>query len=315
MTIRMKTGAERSRHFNVLIMAGGAILFGTESVVVQLCYDTGFNVISLASARLVIASLGALILLKALRQPVLPAPAQRRLTVICGLLSVMVTVLLYTALSLMPAALAILFLYAYPSLTAVISRLFFQGPLLGHMTVLALFISASGLILLYWTSADTLSIPGLFCALGTAFCQAFRLNFTEIVLKDLPPMTYNFNMLLMNGVILSLAALLGIGGGFNFTSVAGTGWLFVLYLALPISVGALFVLYRGVFTLGPVGTSLLMLLEAPATALMALLVFGDKLSPVQILGGALILFAVALPHIVELRRDLLQRKAQIKEVS
>jgi len=300
----------------VLFMAGTAMVFGTETVIIQLAYGGGFSVLSLAATRFVLAVLSFLVIALLSKKALLVAKGLRVKTLLSGLLATGGTWLIYTAIDMLPASLAILFFYAFPSFTALVARLFFHGPRLAPATLLALLLSAVGLVLLYWSSVDHIAPLGVLAALLAALVQALRLNLANCVVAHTDVVTFNLDCTIIIAACYNLAALAGFGGGYHLSAVSPGGWAIAVYLSLVISFACMFMMYRGVRILGPVDCSLLMLLEPPTTAVMALLVFKDVMTGPQILGGALILLAVALPHLVQRRAARLTKevKAQIDEV-
>jgi len=171
---------------------------------------------------------------------------------------------------------------------------------LGIPRLLALVISAMGLILLYWSSAAGLSVLGVVCALLAALLHAVRLFQTASLLPHISAAGMNlfhtFTTTVTVGMFYVLMGAFG-EGGFGLSAVSGMGWVYLLLLGVLITVVANMTMTLGVRYLGAVDTSLVTLLEPIATAALAFLVFGDMLSPWQMWGGLLILLAVVLPAI------------------
>lgn len=283
-----------------ITVIAAAILFGCESVTVQLAYQGGWNIITLLSSRFFVSALLFLFAVRLFRAPLLVEPAYRLQVLALSGLTLGGTLSLYLALANLPAALAILFFYAYPSLTALVSRVCYRQPLTADK-LLALLISAAGLVLLYWSSAAQVRPLGILFALCGALAQSFKLNMVERLLPRVNQYTYNFNVTALTALYYALGALLGLGGGFSLSPVNTQGWLTWIFLALFVTTAASFLLNRGASVIGAVNSAIIMLLEPPTTAFTAYLFFRDLLSPPQLLGGALILAAVALPMVLSRR--------------
>ncbi len=73
-----------------------------------------------------------------------------------------------------------------------------------------------------------------------------------------------------------------------------TGWLIILAMALVATVAALFLLAAGTAMVGPSVSALLSNVEPLTATALAFIVLGERLSPVQILGGVLVIGAVVL---------------------
>ena len=90
---------------------------------------------------------------------------------------------------------------------------------------------------------------------------------------------------------------------FSLSAVTVDGWFYLFYVSVFITSLASFLITIYIPRLGAVESSLFMLLEPPTATLFAFLVFGDTLTGLQFLGGALIMTAVALPLIFEVKRE------------
>ena len=71
---------------------------------------------------------------------------------------------------------------------------------------------------------------------------------------------------------------------------AGWGWL--ACIAVVSTVAAISLFFAGLRRVGPTTASILATVEPLVTVLLAFLVFGETLGPVQLVGGALVLAAV-----------------------
>ncbi len=281
----------------------GAIILGTEAILAQLCYDGGFSVITILAVRYAMATVIflAVALIKKLDFTI--PKAERRSVLILGLLTVFGITALFFAFALLPAALAILFLYAYPSLTALVAKLFFHQKL-SKVSIIALIFSAVGLVMLYWTSAAALSIVGISLALLAALEQSIKLNLLEKHLPNLNLITYNFFIMLMATVVFFLVA--PFTHDFSL-AVEPKAWIYAVLLGVGVTVLSNFFMTSGVNIIGAVDAGIIFLAEPPTTALLAFIIFADQLSPGQMVGGMLILVAAALPpfcHILNTKKRL-----------
>ena len=290
----MRTDKAR-KGYVVLVLS--AIIWGTEAILVKLCYEGGFSVISLLSLRYAVSLPVFVLILKREGTPL--APPQELLGPLLKLSANVLAgvIMLYLALALLPATLAILFFYAYPSFTSLLHMLLKRGPL-GAPRLAALIISALGLILLYWSSNAGLSFWGVACALASALLQAGKLFQTASLLPRISAAALN----LFNAFTTTLAVSLVFVAqaafsqqGFGIAAISDSGWLFMLILGMFVTVFGNLFMTMGIHYVGAVDTSLVLLLEPLTTAALAFLIFGDLLSHWQMTGGLLILLAVALP--------------------
>lgn len=277
-----------------------ALLFSCEPVGSKLAYANGYSVMSLASLRYVVAALAFIAVACCRRIPLfVPKPCRWPLLRV-GLVGSCSSGLLYLGYDLLPATFATLFFFSYPAFTSLVSVLFFHGRL-NAVKVVSLVVSACGLVLLYWSAARFLTLPGVLCGIGAALLQGVKLNMADNLLERVDLTVYTLGIVLIMCLFFNSVTL--IGGGYSLSGVSLRGWLIMLFLAAAVTFGGNFSQYNGVDKIGAVDTSLIMLLQPPLTALLAWLLLGDLLRGWQIAGALLILFAVALP-------PLQQRRAQ-----
>ncbi|MCL1974938.1 MAG: DMT family transporter [Firmicutes bacterium] len=294
----------REHIYGYTILVLSAMIWGTEAILVKLCYNNGFSIINLLSLRYA-ASLPVFVLLTKLEHNTL-TPTKELLFPLLKLSANVLAgvIMLYLALALLPATLAILFFYAYPSFTSLLHMLLKRGPL-GASRFLALIISGLGLILLYWSSNMGLSLLGVACALASALLQAGKLFQTASLLPRIGAAKLNLFNAFTTTIAVSLIYIIQASinpQGFALTAINGLGWLYMLTLGMIVTVFGNLFMTIGIKNVGAVDTSLVLLLEPLTTAALAFLIFGDVLSSWQMLGGLLILLAVALPATANLRR-------------
>ena len=90
-------------------------------------------------------------------------------------------------------------------------------------------------------------------------------------------------------------------------SLAGWGWL--ACLAVVSTVGAVSFFFAGLRRVGPTTASILATVEPLVTVVLAYLVFGETLGPVQLAGGALVLGAVLVLNLRRPGRRIAVREA------
>jgi len=106
---------------------------------------------------------------------------------------------------------------------------------------------------------------------------------------------------LLAAVVCTGAAIpLTAGGGAlgilepGAVTLAGWGWLAALALVSTVAAIALF--FAGLRRVGPTAAAILSTVEPLVTVLLAFAVFGERLSALQMAGGALVITAVPVLH-------------------
>jgi len=201
--------------------------------------------------------------------------------------------LFYAALGRGSATVVELLLFAYPALVVLGARVLGREELGGRRLGAVALASGGVALLLLGGGAGAGAIAPAAAALGLAGALAYA---TYVLAADrLAPAlgaALLLPALLCTGAALCFAATALATGDLLLPSSAAWGWAAILALvctALPI---AAFV--AAVARLGPGRASVVSTIEPAVTALLAFFVLGDRLGPLQLAGGALVLLAVAL---------------------
>jgi drug/metabolite transporter (DMT)-like permease len=102
--------------------------------------------------------------------------------------------------------------------------------------------------------------------------------------------------LVCSGAAVSLTLGSALIGQLRPGQVSAGGWGWLASIAVVSTVLAIGLFFAGLRRVGPTTASILATVEPLVTVLLAFLVFGERLGPVQILGGSLVLAAVLVLH-------------------
>lgn len=198
--------------------------------------------------------------------------------------------LFFMALTGLSASLTVLLLYTYPVIVAVCSQ-FILKEHLGKMGILALIISSVGLVGLVWGEWSISEPRFLVFGLSAAFFYALYIMYSRKYLSGVPAMPSSFYVQLGAGLVLSLI---------NFTSLdrpldillhhAGL----IISMAIVCSFMAMTLFLAGLRRITSSEASILSTTEPLFGVLIAALFLGEKLLPIQILGGSMILIGMCL---------------------
>jgi drug/metabolite transporter (DMT)-like permease len=156
--------------------------------------------------------------------------------------------------------------------------------------IVALGIALAGIALvLNGAQRGSFDLLGVLLAAGSALVYTAYILIGDRVSQGAPPMS------LTTLVCLGAFATYGAGnlarGGVDL-SFGPAGWFWVGMIVAISTVGAIVMFFAGMASAGPTIASLLAIIEPVVTVVLAALVFGDTLRPVQVLGGLLVLSAV-----------------------
>ncbi len=269
----------------VLLAAAG---FGAMAIFAKLAYTAGLDVVTLLALRFVFAAalLWPIVRLRGVALPRRPM----LLGLALGAFGYAVEAgLFFFSLERLEAGLASLVLYAYPAFVA-LGALALGRERLSRRRWLALAVASVGLVLVLGAGGETDGL-GLLLALAAGLGYASYILGTDSVVRAVDPLAFAASV--CSGAALSFLAASAVSGGLDL-SFAADGWLWLVAMALLSTVVPIFAFAAGVERIGPSKASILSTVEPPVTVGLALLVFGESLGPVQVLGGALVLFGAVL---------------------
>jgi drug/metabolite transporter (DMT)-like permease len=282
------------RPSGTLLCLGSGAAFGAMAVFGKLAYGEGATVGTLLAVRFLLAAA----LFWAL---VLAAGAARELRAVDGR-DVTVGLALggcgyaiqagcyFAALERIDASLLSLLLYTFPAIVAAAAVALGRERIDGRRLA-AVGLASGGLALVVaGAGAGALDPLGAVLGLGAAVVYSTYILVSDGIVGRMRPRV--LSALVCTGAAVPLtvcSALLGQLRPGELT-VAGWGWLGCL--AAVSTVASISLFFAGLERVGPTTASILATIEPLVTLLLAFLVFGEMLGPVQLIGGALVLAAV-----------------------
>lgn len=275
----------------VALVLISATAFGTNAIFAKLAYAVGLATTQTLAYRFVIAAIGMWGLALALGQNPMRF-ARRRLLALFALGAIVYTaqsLTYFTALQSLTASLVVLIVYIYPSLVVIAGWLFLRRSV-SRWHVVALAVSFAGLVLLVG-GAQLRIAWGLVFAIAAPIIYTAYILFSEKVMSRVPAI--GASAVIMSGAGIAFALIAGIRGQFDIPP-STDGWLVVLSLAVVPTMIAISTFLAGLPRVGAARASLLSTWEPVVTVVLAVILFGDRFSIVQAVGGVLILAAVVM---------------------
>jgi len=202
-----------------------------------------------------------------------------------------------SAIKYASAGLVALLLYLYPMFVFILSVIFLHEKTTG-VKILAIGLALVGTALTVDPAGGQLY--GIVLAIAAALIYSVYIIVGTNVMKHVSALQSSF-------IIFASAASVYGGltawNGAHFP-VTSSGWLGIAGIVLVATVIPVATFLAGLERIGPTNAAMLSTLEPVVTVLLAGLLFGERLQPITILGGALILIAVIL-----LTRSEIQQKA------
>lgn len=284
----------QGRGYSMVVAA--AVCWGVMATVAKLLFrDRGVDPLTLAVVRAYLATLtlfAALALLRPARLRIARRDAWAAFLIgVAGLAAN--NFLYFEALHLTSVATALLLQYQAPILVALYTVLVQRQPLRGRV-VLALALALVGCALVvraYDFEVLRPNLLGVMAGLGTACTFAFYILASRAALRMLDAWTLLTYAYLSASVVWSLVLPPWrlAGSGFNLET-----WGAFLAIATVGTVVPFGLFISGLRFLPPTQAGIVSMLEPVVAAVMAYVLLGETLIPLQILGGALVLAGVAM---------------------
>ncbi|WP_338825335.1 DMT family transporter [Neomoorella humiferrea] len=271
------------------LAALAAFALGTEGVAAKLAYAGGANILTVLVLRFLMAA--AFFWGKMVFKPAgwrLERPTFFHLVALAVGGQALTVLLLFYSFQQIPAAAAILLFYIYPAVVAILAAVWLQETV-NRSTIAALIVTFLGLLIILGVPAGDWHPKGVIAALLAALTNGIYMVGQAHMLKRLDPGTFNAYMTLIVGAtFLGLALLTGSLD----LAVSLQAFLAIAVLALITTVLAFTAMAGSIQYIGAQRAAIICTLEPAFTAVLAGLILGEKLLPVQILGGAFIIFGV-----------------------
>ena len=291
------------RATGTLMCLASAAGFGAMTIFGKLAYGEGATVGTLLAVRFAIASLllwGLLLTGGALRE--LRALSRRDVVAALALGAVGYAgqaATYFSALRRMDAAVLSLLLYTYPAIVAVAAAALGRERV-DARRVIALLLTSAGLVLvLAAAGTGTLDPLGSALALGAAVIYSAYILVGDRAGLRVPALP--LAALVCSGATVTLALGSAVLGQLRPGALTAAGWGWIACVAVVSTVGAIGLFFAALRRIGPTRTAIVSTAEPLVTVVLAYLVFGETLAPLQQAGGVLVLGGVLALH-VRLRR-------------
>ncbi len=275
------------RIIGILLIAISAASFGTLAIFGRFAYENGMDTFTVLFLRFgVSASFMTVILL--LRKEHLPRGRILAQLIGMGALGYVGQSFLYmTAIKYASAGLVALLLYLYPMFVFILSVFVLHEK--------ATMIKITALILALIGSALTVNpnggqLLGGLMAIGGALIYSIYIIVGTNVMKHVSPVQSSLVIFASAGAVFGMLAF---SNGTHFPSTS-FGWLAMLGIIIVSTIIPVVTFLAGLERIGPTNAAMLSTIEPIVTVLLAAWLFGDKLLPIVMVGGGLILVAVIL---------------------
>ena len=275
---------ERADPVGLGICLGAAVLLGLAIAVSRYAYDGGTNGLTIAGLRCAVAAvLLAGLCVATRRRLALPAP----ILLHCYGNGVLFSIMSYGnvgSVQFIPVGLAALLFFTYPPIVAASGALLLRDPV-SPAKALAIGGAFVGLALMLGVSVGSTDPRGIALARAAAFGAAINAHWLVRRLRHVDGVVMTFHITVGAAVVLAAATL---GSGSLAWPDAVHGWWGLAGVVGFQSIG-LPLYFLGIQRIGAVRGTMITNVQPVVSIVAAWLLFGELLTPVQLLGGAMVL--------------------------
>ncbi len=290
-----KTKAISGTAFATLLLI--ALMMGANHVAARIAFNNGVDVATAVVFRSGVTTLVIVALLAVARVRVSFSARHKRMLPLIGLLIGVQSLCLYSAVARLPVALALLAFNTYPIWTALWAAVVYrQKPERAMLIAMPVILVGLALALDVFGAASGLGASGQWARIGAgvAFALAAAATFglalviTQQETADVDGRVRTATTMAIAGLIA--LTLVGAQGGFHLPQAAA-GWYGLA--ALTFLYGTAFtIMFTVLPKLGVVGNSAIMNVEPVFALVLAWLILGQAIAPVQVAGALLVVGAV-----------------------
>ena len=283
-----RTDLARDRLVGIGLVGVSATSFGVMPILSKYAYDDGTEPVGLLAVRFTVAAvvLGAIVVLRRLPRP--PRRTVVALLLLGGVGYLVESLAYFEALTRTSASLVALLLYLYPALVVVLSAIAFrERPSRVTASCVAASLVGTALTIGPVGGGET---TGVLLGALAALAYAVYIIVSARVVRSLNP--------LMAGswVIAGAAASYLLLAAVRRPQLPPTAdaWAAALAIGLLCTVVAMVTLFAGFARLGASDASVVSTVEPVVTVALAALLLDERLSPLQLAGGVVVLAAVVV---------------------
>ncbi len=202
-----------------------------------------------------------------------------------GVLYTLQSSLYFASVKYIAVSLQALLFYTYPIFVAVLATVVYKEKFTSSL-LLSISISLLGMALVIGTSIDNINLWGASLALGAAAVYSLYINLGNRLIRNIPPDVATAYISLFASIAFLLAGTLSSSLDFHFHPSA---WWPIIGIAFFSTTIAIFAFFKGLELLGSTRSAIISIIEPLITITISSLLFHDKLSCLQWMGGFMVL--------------------------
>ncbi|MEG6520541.1 DMT family transporter [Desulfotomaculum sp. 1211_IL3151] len=274
----------------VFLIVLSAFSFAFIPIFALYAYAGGASVTALLLFRFILASVCFFTYLKWKNKKISIPKNIKHLVLLGGGFYTVQSTLYFSSVKYIQVSLAVLIFYTYPIFVAIGSSLV-EKEKLTKQTVGSIGISLLGLAMVLGTSFGNINVFGVLLALGAGLSYSGYFLFGNRVLKNASPLETSAFICLFASISL---AVIGISSGSLTFQLTAKAWFATIGVSLVCTVLAIFTLFHGLKLIGSTRAAILSMVEPLVTILFSAILFGERMTWLQLLGGIIVLAGAVL---------------------
>lgn len=271
----------------IILIAISAASFGTLAIFGRFAYAEGMDTFTVLFLRFGLSASFMTLILILRKEPFPRGKVLAQLIGMGGLGYGLQSFLYMTAIKYASAGLVALLLYLYPFFVAILSMIFLKERLT-RVKSIALILALIGAALTVGPVSGQLI--GALMAITAALVYSIYIIVGSNVMRHVSAFQSSAVIFASAGAVYGA---LTFANGANFPQT-NFGWLVILGIVLISTVIPVATFLAGLRRVGPTNAAMLSTIEPIITVFLATILFGDKLLPIVLVGGVLILVAVLI---------------------
>ena len=264
-----------------------AVSFSVADILLKVIYASGMDVLTLVSLRGMMVVAFFFVWLRISPPSRWHTQRERVVAVGLGVLFAMTMFGLLKSIAMLPVSIAILAYFIYPLLTG-IGAAITGVERLGWRALLTAVVAFLSLGLMLGQQISELSWMGLAFSFGAAVCRVISLLGTRAWLAGTDARVTTWYAMVPSTILFLMASAF-VGEWHVPHNVAGWAAFFAAAVTTTLST---LLIYMSTNTVGPFRTALVMNLEPLLTLILSMILLGEVLTPIQLLGAATMIGAL-----------------------
>ncbi|MDF2571771.1 MAG: carboxylate/amino acid/amine transporter [Sporomusa sp.] len=281
----------KQQHTGALLVAASAAGFATLAIFIKFAYSAGANIITILAGRFIIAAVCLALILKMRGISLaIDKGLMKRLVLMGGLGYGSMSLMFALSIKHLSASLAAMLLYTYPAIVSMLSFVLGDEQYTWEKGA-ALAVCFSGLFLVLGVSFDDVSMLGFIFGLCAALVYSVYIVVGNRFLKNVDPVVTTTYVCASAALVF---VLFGTVTGTLILNLSTQGWLAIIGIALLPTIVGIMGFFAGMSRIGATNASIISTMEPVITVLLSVALLNEKITPLQIGGGILILGGVLI---------------------